>query len=351
MKILVPFDFSKESINALRLGKGMASKLKVGLKVIHSLGIPDYPYYNTKEISRFQELVMENAKTELQKELETIFTDPSEIELEISAGKPASHIIQNTQDRSTMATVLGRKQQKLPDSIGSTTRDIIRYSEDAIISVSEEFDFDHIKEMLFVTDFEPTPVDALSTIKLIQKANNANLSLLYVNTKENWQSTAETKKRMEKFCKIHGLVNAQLKIVNDESLEKGVLDLLKSTAVDLIAIKINSATGKLDIVETHLSAERIMDHTNIPVLTYSKEQFVVWNPFRVVLLVDEKPVYDSRWSWFLGGGEHRLAYSSPKGEKIPQILNWSCGIFHNIQKVIALPLFEFEWYLQRIARD
>lgn len=275
MKILVPFDFSQESINALKLGKEMSAKLKLDLKVIHSLGISDYPYYKTEEADRLKEIVLANAKSEMAKVLKGFFIDPNAIELEIADGKASPHIIRTSREREIIFTVLGRKDQHIPDRIGSTTRDIIRYANNSVIGISKELRFDTLKDILFVTDFEPTPVNALSTVKMIQKVNNAALKLLYVNTRENWQSTLETKKRMEEFCKLHGLANADLEIINDDSLEKGVLNHIKSTPVDLIAIRINSSYGKLDIMDTHLSAERIMDHSETPILTYSKNRYLV----------------------------------------------------------------------------
>ncbi|BFP42808.1 hypothetical protein FGF1_36530 [Flavobacteriaceae bacterium GF1] len=274
MKILVPFDFSQESINALKLGKEMSTKLKLDLKVIHSLGISDYPYYKTEEADRLKEIVLTNAKSEMRKILKGFFIDPNAIELEIADSKASPHIIRTSREREIIFTVLGRKDQHIPDRIGSTTRDIIRYANNSVISISKELQFDTLKDILFVTDFEPTPVNALSTVKMIQRANNATLKLLYVNTRENWQSTSETKNRMEEFCKLHGLANADLEIINDDSLEKGVLNHIKSAPVDLIAIRINSSYGKLDIMDTHLSAERIMDHSETPILTYSKDRYL-----------------------------------------------------------------------------
>ncbi len=274
MKVLVPFDFSQESIDALKLGKEMSAKLKLDLKVIHSLGISDYPYYRTEEADRLRDIVLTSAQSEIAKVLEAFFADPNAIELEIADGKPSPHVIRSSQDKKTLFTILGYKEQHLPDRIGSTTRDIIRYASNSVISISRALRFETIKNILFVTDFEPTPVNALATVKMILKANNAKLKLLYVNTRENWQSTSETQKRMKKFCKLHGLINPDLEIINDERLEKGVLTYIESTPVDLIAIRINSSYGKLDLIDTNLSAERIMDHSETPILTYAKDRYI-----------------------------------------------------------------------------
>lgn len=275
MKILVPFDFSEASESALSLAQEMCVKLQAELKVVHALGIGSYPYYHTQEASGLKEKVKNHALVALKKAVAAHTTTDARIDFEIVEGKPATHIVGLSRDREVVATVMGRKPKARPEHISSTTQDVIRHAEDAVISLAAPTTFNGINTILFVTDFESTPINALSTLKKIQRVNDAKINLLYVNTKEAWQTTTEIKVRMEKFCKIHGLDNAGLEIVNELNLEKGVLTALKNTAYDLVAIKIHGSSGKTSVSETHLSAERIMDHTHIPVLTYAKEEFVM----------------------------------------------------------------------------
>lgn len=274
MKVSVPFDFSQESVNALKLGKQLAAKLDLNLKLVHSLGLEDYPYYKTEEADRLKKIVFSNAESEIDKALREASIDPNEIEISIRDGRPAPLIIRTSQEHEVLFTVIGRKESKIPEQVGSTTRDIIRYATGSVLSAKKETTFDSIKNILFITDFDKTPITAVGNIRRIQEVNNAKLKFLYVNTKDVWQSTRDTKDQWREFCKIHNLRDTELEIINDESMEKGVLYHMRNNPVDLVAIKIQRSYGKLDLFDSHLSAERIMDHTDIPVLTYVKNPFV-----------------------------------------------------------------------------
>ncbi|WP_299535652.1 universal stress protein [Ulvibacterium sp.] len=273
MKVSVPFDFSKEAVNALKLGKQLATNLGLNLKLIHSLGLEDYPYYKTEEADRLKEIVFANAKSEVNKALEEVSINPNDIEISIKDGRPAPLIISTSQEREVLFTVIGRKASKVPQQVGSTTRDIMRYATGSVLSTRKETNFDDIKNILFITDFDNTPITAVGNLRKIQEINNAKLKVLYVNTKDVWQSTHETMDQWKEFCKIHNLTDTELEIINDESMEKGVLYHMRNNPVDLVAIKIQRSYGKLDLFDSHLSAERIMDHTDIPVLTYAKDAY------------------------------------------------------------------------------
>lgn len=269
MKILVPFDFSKESINALKLAKDLAQELNLDIKVFHSLGCPKFPYNQTEEEERHKNNLLNKAEQETEKVLRQIFTDIDKIDIEVSDVSPSAGIIKCTYDRDVLYTIVGSKKQVIPDKVGSTTRNIVRHAQGAIISVTDRLTLNSIKNILLVTDFTNTPVNTIHSIKLIQKITNAKITLLYVNTKQEWASTDETNKQKEDFCKIHGLINTELEIINDENLEKGIFNMTKSAQFDLLGIRIKLLEGKLDLVNTHLSVERIMDNIAIPVLSYT----------------------------------------------------------------------------------
>ncbi len=273
MTVSVPFDFSKEAVSALKLGKQLAAKLGLDLKLIHSLGLEDYPYYKTEEADRLKQIVFANAESEVNKALREVSIDPNDIEISIQDGRPAPLIIRTSQEREVLFAVIGRKERKVPQQVGSTAHDIVRYASGSVLSVKKETTFDEIKNILFITDLDNTPITAMGNIRKIQEVSNARLKFLYVNTRELWQSTEETKSQWNEFCKIHSLSDTELEIINADSLEKGVVYYGSNNTVDLVAIKIQRSYGKLDLFDSHLSAERIMDHTDIPVLTYAKDPF------------------------------------------------------------------------------
>ena len=267
MKILVPFDFSQESIYAAKFGEQLAKETECNLKVVHGLNTPNYPYYKSDNIKAFRKLLNADANVALTDKLRSILETLPEVE--ISEGSSSSVILKNNASDDVRYTIMGYKKQHLPYKIGSTTRDILRFTIGSVFSVKRPVELKSIKNILLVTDFQSTPIASIANVKFIQELNKANLNLLYVNSKDNWLTTKETYLKMEEFCKIHSLKNASLDVINDDTLESGVLNKVSRSKVDLIAMKITRGNEKLKASETHLSAEIIIDNTDIPVLTFA----------------------------------------------------------------------------------
>ncbi|UOY08271.1 universal stress protein [Muricauda sp. SCSIO 64092] len=269
MKVLVPFDFSEESTNALRLGKELAGKLGVDLKVFHSLGMPNFLYSVSEKMDSLKESLLTVAELELNKVLNELFDNPKNIEVEICEGSTSSRILKNTYDKDVFLTILGRKDQVIPNKVGSTTRDVIRYANGSVISIKEKLAVKSIKNILVVTDFSSTPINAMYAVKKIQKINNAQLKLLNVNTMEDWSSTKEVIVKMKEFCKIHSLTNVDLQVINDNTFEQGVLNELKANSYNLMAIRIVRPESNINLPEERVGIERLMDNTNVPIMTYA----------------------------------------------------------------------------------
>lgn len=269
MKILVPFDFSEEALHSLGLGSEMANQLNYKLKILHCLNLPDFSYGDPGKIKAFRKDLSQEAMISLKSIIKGLNDRLVDVDIEINEGSASANILKATFERDIRYTIMGFKKRMIPDKIGSTTRDLLRYANGSILCLKNELPLKSIKNILLVTDFTGVPAKAMENINLLQKLNNARLDLLYINTRENWLSTKDTHNKMKVFCKTHDLKNTALDIVNDETVELGVLDKLMTTKVDLIAIKINKSSDKIHITDTHLSAERIIENTDIPVLTYA----------------------------------------------------------------------------------
>lgn len=267
MEILVPFDFSQESIYAIQFGEQIAKKTDSRLRVVHCLTIPSYPYYETNRAKSFHESLNHDARVAVANALKSIVKSLPDIE--ICAGNASSIILKKSASDDVRYTIMGYKEQHIPDKIGSTTRDILRFTIGSVFSIKHAVELKSIKNILIVTDFQKTPISSVANVKLIQKLNNAHLNVLYVNSKDHWLTTKETYNRMDEFCKVHNLQNASLDIINDDTLESGVLNRISRSKVDLIALKISRAYEKLNVIETHLSAEKIIDNIDIPMLTFA----------------------------------------------------------------------------------
>ncbi len=267
MKILVPFDFSQEAIYAVQFGEQIANETSATLKVIHCLNLPDYPYHRSESAKSLLKILALDAESSVINQLKQILTSPPDVE--IREGSASSVILKENLENDIRYTMMGYKEQNVPEKIGSTTRNILRFAQGSVFSIKRKLELRSIADILIVTDFQQTPVSSVANVKLIQELTGARVKVLYVNSRDNWLTSAETYNRMDDFCKVHNLQNAALDIINDRTLEAGVLHAISRSKVDLIALKIHQGNNTLNSRETHLSAEKIIDNTDTPVMTFA----------------------------------------------------------------------------------
>lgn len=267
-KILVPYDFSLEARHALKLGREVAAVLGYRLKVLHCLDFPQYPYLDFDSVRPLEKTLIDAATKTLVDDLDRMFGSLQDLEIDIVSGSASSNILDATFDHDVNYTFMGYKDREIPEHLGSTTRDILRFANGSVMSLKKEVSLDSINHILLVTDFQNTSVRAMENLKLIKKITKAEMTLLYVNTRENWLSTKETKRAMKQFCEIHDIQQAKLEIINDSNVVSGTLNGLLNNPYDLVALKLNALSDEKRFNDLHLMGEMLLENTNTPILTY-----------------------------------------------------------------------------------
>ncbi|MAO16384.1 universal stress protein [Flagellimonas marinaquae] len=267
-KILVPYDFSSEARHALKLGREVAAVLGYRLKVLHCLDFPQYPYLDFDSVRPLEKTLIDAATKTLVDDLDRMFGSLQDLEIDIVSGSASSNILEATFDHDVNYTFMGYKDRDIPEHLGSTTRDILRFANGSVMSLKKEVSLDSINHILLVTDFQNTSVRAMENLKLIKKITKAEMTLLYVNTRENWLSTKETKRAMKQFCEIHDIQQANLEIINDSNVVSGTLNGLLNNPYDLVALKLNALSDEKKFNDLHLMGEMLLENTNTPILTY-----------------------------------------------------------------------------------
>ncbi|MAU14235.1 universal stress protein [Muricauda ruestringensis] len=267
-KVLVPYDFSLEARHALKLGREVAAVLGYRLKVLHCLDFPQYPYLDFDSVRPLEKTLIDAATKTLVDDLDRMFGSLQDLEIDIVSGSASSNILDATFDHDVNYTFMGYKDREIPEHLGSTTRDILRFANGSVMSLKKEVSLDSINHILLVTDFQNTSVRAMENLKLIKKITKAEMTLLYVNTRENWLSTKETKRAMKQFCEIHDIQQAKLEIINDSNVVSGTLNGLLNNPYDLVALKLNALSDEKRFNDLHLMGEMLLENTNTPILTY-----------------------------------------------------------------------------------
>ncbi|AVR45294.1 universal stress protein UspA [Christiangramia fulva] len=269
--ILVPTDFSEQAEKALKVAAQLARRFGSDIYLLHMLelplqlvdpvngssqNLPEAIFFMKLAHQRFSKLM---AKPYLKgiKVHETVeFHRAFDGIMEISKEKKCDLIVMGSHGASGFKEMF----------IGSNTEKVVRHSQIPVLVIKKEIDTFKVKNFIFATDANEEHKHTLR--KAIKFANTleAKLHLLFVNTPNNFMTSEEANKRLQKYCG-ENQENCQLHIYNDISVEKGILNFAKKMDSQLIGISTHGRKGLAHFFNGSIS-EDLVNHANKPVVTF-----------------------------------------------------------------------------------
>jgi nucleotide-binding universal stress UspA family protein len=155
--------------------------------------------------------------------------------------------------------------------VGSNTEKVVRHSEIPVLVLKHKFNKDHLKDVVFASDFSAESVAVYQKAKTLFQDFKAKLHLLHVNLpSDRFRSTNEIDQTVSNFLmKAEGNLDklSQINFVSDYTVEKGVLNFANKIGADLIAVATHGRTGIAHFFEGSIS-EDIANHAVLPVMTF-----------------------------------------------------------------------------------
>jgi nucleotide-binding universal stress UspA family protein len=272
-KILVPCDFSEQSVNAFRLAVDLADQTKGEIHVLHVIEVPvmhdsilmptlSFEASLLKELSdnaenQFKKLTSDNpAQTPVI--TKNVFGNTSLMILDYIAENHVELVVMGTKGASGLRELL----------IGSNAERIVRRSPCPVITVRTYEKLKNIKNIVFPNSLEEEQDDLVEHIKLLQGFLKASLHVVWINTPGNFTSDNITLIRLKDFAKRFELTNYTLNIFNDAYEESGVISFAHMIKADMIAMGTHGRKGISHIMSGSL-AEDVVNHIDCPVWTYT----------------------------------------------------------------------------------
>ena len=233
--IIVPIDFSIQSENALRVAASLARKHGSKIYALHMLELNEA--YITPVIKHYK-----------------VFSEVNEV----AAANNADIVIMGSHGTDGLLEIF----------IGSNTEKVVRNSEIPVLVIKHgEKEFSP-KTMVLACDLDEENIHAYQRAKYIAAQFSAQLHVLYVNTPgDNFLSTEDINDKVTKFSKILGPEFLDVKIYNDYTVEKGVLNYAESQNIDVIGIPTHGRKGLSHFFMGSIG-EDIANHSSIPVITF-----------------------------------------------------------------------------------
>lgn len=270
-KLLVPTDFSKQAENALKVAAILAKKHNAEIYLLHMLEvpmqevdqgmmeshIPEVLFFMKMAHKRFED-IMNSDYLKGIKVHETVKSDISFNEIKATCTELNIDLIVMGSHGTT-----GLREM----FVGSNTEKVVRTSEVPVLVIKNEHkDFD-INKFVFASDFKNDNQETYKQAVKFAQSFNAKIHLLMVTTASNFQTTYASKKRIKNFISGNTYDNYEINLLNDETVEQGILNFSRDIDADIIGISTHGRQGIAHFFNTSIS-EDLVNHAKRPVMTF-----------------------------------------------------------------------------------
>ncbi|MUP44538.1 universal stress protein [Gramella sp. BOM4] len=270
--ILVPTDFSDQAEKALKVAAQLAKKFDGEIYLLHMLELPlqlidpvGGSSHNLPEAIFFMKLahqrfakIMKEPYLEGIKVYETVeFHRAFDGIMEIGKEKNCDLIVMGSHGVSGFQEMF----------IGSNTEKVVRHSEIPVLVIKNGLEDFEIENFLFATDANPEHKHTLKKALQFATTIQARLHLLFVNTPNNFLTSAEAQQRLREYTSDYDPSDFEIHIYNDISVEKGILNFAKKINSGLIGISTHGRKGLAHFFNGSIS-EDLVNHSSRPVVTF-----------------------------------------------------------------------------------
>jgi nucleotide-binding universal stress UspA family protein len=275
--ILVPTDFSAEAQNALKVAVDMAKTFNGKVTLLNVVDAPGGGDFNSQGgsiggnsmDSIFTFKLIERMKSDLAEMVEP-YGEDAPIETEMALGDLIQmvneRIATDEIDLVLMGTQGADGMQEV--MIGSNAEKVVRTAHCPVLTIKSTSVDAHPNNIVFASDFTESYDKVAPKLIAFQKAYNATIHLLFVNTPNRFELSSESNKRMAEFANKYGLENFTMNVYNHRDEEDGILEFTEANNYDLISVATHSRRGIAHLLSGSI-AEGVVNHSNKPVLTFS----------------------------------------------------------------------------------
>jgi nucleotide-binding universal stress UspA family protein len=251
--ILIPTDFSENSIYAIEYASFVAKVQKVKLIILHI----------TKD--------EESVKAQLSDIKALPFLKDADFEVVIREGKNISKTINRVGiEFDIELIVMGSNGVSNVGELlmGSTTENVIRNSQFNVLTIKHKMLTVGINTILFPSDFSTESYKVFEIVKAFADKFNAKIHLLRVVTSDRKKGSNTVNDKMNAFIEHFALPENSFKkaIYRDKSRELGVLNYSIDNDVDMIAMGSHGKGVVKKLVKESISQD-LVRNTFKPIMT------------------------------------------------------------------------------------
>lgn len=239
-KILVPTDFSVESISALELAHKIAFKNGAEVCLLHIDTIDKKNQQNRTD--EYEKLIKQESLIRLDRIATSKKFDDAKIwvkQLVIDASSSVPQkVVEVAKDLEIDLILLATKRQTAMVNVlgGSISHEVLGISSCPVILIPPHYDTWTIHNIAFVSNFYHVN-NHISVLKGISDVFDCKFHLMNLNhSSESQEVVSRISHRIQDFAKFHGMKNNQIHDIHCETAEAGILNFTDQMDMDLVVI-------------------------------------------------------------------------------------------------------------------
>ena len=274
-KILCPIDFTDSSLRALDQAIGLARRNDAFIYLMSVAFVPDH----MADVRHYVAVSTEDPKAQLEQIARKRLVGVRH-QVVAEAGRPAELIEQAAKDLDVDLIVMATHGKKgvAHAFLGSVAEHVVRTAGCPVLTLGADAKLDGFKRILCPIDFEQNSIDALKYAYRLARQNDAELTVLHVDTLPFEPSEIPVREPLPEWKKdmlaqMQSLIDKNLGneagcelVVEQGDAARNILEVIADLRPDLIVMATHGRTG-LGRFFLGSVAERIVRESLVPVLT------------------------------------------------------------------------------------
>ena len=272
--LLVPVDFSAQSVHAFRFALEIAKKSRGIVRVLHVITLPALHESPMISVAALKNSLLvdlkETAEAKIASLIKAFNPGAVKIHTHVVAGPIQSSILRLIEMENIDLVVMGTKGASGVREwvVGSNTEKIVRMSPVPVIAVKNYAPGQTIRNIVFPNTLDTDNQEELvMKVKALQDFFHAAIHIIWVNTPALHYPYDEVRQRLDAFARRFMLKNYTINVFNYTTEEAGIVEFTQQLGADLIAMGTHGLRGMAHLIKGSL-AEDIVNHVPYPVWTY-----------------------------------------------------------------------------------
>ena len=274
-KILVPFDFTAPSENALDLATQISERDgSAEIVLFHVIEHPSEGRLKTIGGSSSDPLanlyiakMIEQTDLKLRKVITNVLSKVT-VNSKIIVGNPYLSLANEVSHQDVNLVVMGTAGIEDLENLflSSNAEKVVRNAQCPVITIKDKIDIKKIKNIVFASNFDEVRTGLVDYVKKIQEFYGAQLKIVKINTPANFTDTRNDMAQMKEFVRVNILDNYTLDIHNFNNEEDGIVDFAEYVGADVIMLGTHQRKGISHFFNRSV-AEDVVNSSKCPVIT------------------------------------------------------------------------------------